>query len=100
PPTAAPPAAPWSGPPPLPMLPATPLTNAYARNGVVAPATGWTAPVDALSPVIVFIPPAALSPDPSAWNTVPRAKSSQTWHASVAVTLQGDLSTTLQAVTL
>lgn len=88
------------GPPSVPSLPATPLTNAYVTNGTIVKGSGWVTPTDPRKPVVVMIPPAALSSNPSAWNAIPRSAASQTWHASIVVTLQDDLGTRLQRATL
>ena len=48
--------------------------------------------------MLVLVPPAALSSDPSAWNDIPRSKAHQTWQLTGSVTLQTDLGTVRQMV--
>lgn len=71
-------------------------------NAVVTPAGAARSLAPASGPDAMYatVPPAAYSSDPSAWNAVARSKAHQTWRLSGTVTLQTDLGTKLQRVTI
>jgi hypothetical protein len=80
-----------------------------ATNGVATVGTGTVhagakalkiSPVDGTRLVTIDLPPAAFSANPSAWDSIPRAKLGQLWAYSAWVNLASQLGVTNQAVTI